>query len=108
MDPNDDTLIGPPKRIGGIQSASIKGLLMPWKDDQPVLITFMGSSAAYLPLFSTPQELVSGLLNVAEWTSIKKIDDGLEFISSVPVEINVIMNLHLLPDGTRRFSQIER
>jgi hypothetical protein len=100
-----------PRQVGPERDTTLTGLLFPWKNDQPVLIHMLGVSPEvfYLPLFENADQLreVCGRANI-EFESIKQVEDGAEFFSSIPPEIIIVANLRFTPEGKIRFTQVQR
>lgn len=97
------------------ESLNITGMLFPWNGLEPVLLMMPGSELLYLPLFSTPEQLNELMMQAkTPFVSIKKIDDGAEFLSGIYDEspgarenVRVILNPYFLPNGRVRFTQIQ-
>jgi hypothetical protein len=100
----------PPKRTGKPPEwVSLTGLLIAWgEDNQPVLIGVTGSPLYHLSCFSSEDGLRSMLSRVgASFTKIKRIDDGPEFLASIPKEVVVVVAPHFV--GERfRYAQVLR
>jgi hypothetical protein len=100
-----------PRRTGKpAQAVDLTGMLIPWgQDDQPVFLNMPLSTKLYLPCFSSEDLLVSSLAGVP-YEKIKQIDDGREFLSSVPSAIAVIVDPQYgdEPGGLVRFTQVLR
>jgi hypothetical protein len=106
-----DAQFPPPKQVGPQKFLDLTGMLIPWAGGQPVLLNMMGvdSSVQYLPLFSEPEPLEAVLAQAGVgFESIKQVDDGPEFLDSIPVEIIVITDLRYTPEGKIRFHQVQR
>lgn len=76
-----------------------------------VLLNMMGvgTSVQYLPLLSDGGQLESALSQAGvSYESIKQVEDGPDFLDSIPVEIIVITDLRHTPEGKIRFHQIQR
>lgn len=113
--------VEPPKptgRVTGCWSSSLTGKLFAWDGYEPVFVRMPGSSYYYLPLFDKIEEL-EGILTTAgaTWASVKKIEDGEEFLASIfgsnrtrpegEVEVKVITNVSYLPNGRIRFVELK-
>lgn len=90
----------------------LTGKLFPWRGTGPVFLSVPGSEDLYVPLFSKASSLRAAMarLRVA-FVSIKKIDDGHEFLDSIPaagVAIKVILDLHWTPEGRARWLELQR
>lgn len=108
---SEPTHIDPPKQVGPMKELVLTGMLMPWADGQPVLVHMMGvgSGVFYLPLFDDPDQLRAVLERAGiSFQSIKQVDDGPEFLDSIPPEIIVITNLRFTDEGRIRFHQVQR
>ena len=92
-----------------VRAVELTGKLFPWSQEQPVLLQMPGSSALYLPCFSSAKGLreVLGRSRVG-FGSIKQIDDGREFLSSIPGAIVVIVDPRYTEQGRVRFTQVLR
>jgi hypothetical protein len=101
----------PPTRTGTPPRAvELSGQLIAWgKDDQPVLLRVTGSPQWHLPCFAS-----EGQLRTQSWRAgvgfhkIKRIEDGREFLTSVPSDVLVITGLHFAPTGRVRYLQVVR
>lgn len=88
----------------------LAGQLTPFYDNgQPVLLNMPKSPHLYLPCFATADELRSamGRAGVA-FDRIKQIDDGPDFLASIPTSIIVITGLRFTDGGLVRFHQVFR
>ena len=92
---------------------SLTGMLFPWNGQAPVMLNMPMSDFLYLPCFSTEKKL-EGCLERAgiSWRSIKHIDDGREFVESVPrtdgvQEIKIILDPYWTEKGTVRFTEVK-
>jgi len=101
--------IPPPKQIGPVKELALTGQLMPWKNSQPVLLNMqgVGPDTFYLPLFEEEDQLRSVLVGI-EFESIKMVEDGAEFLDSIPLDVIVITNLRFTEEGNVRFHQVQR
>lgn len=90
------------------RSLSLSGMLMGWAEGQPCLMRVMGSDAWHLALFSTLDKLETAHdEGWFEYESIKVVDDGNEFLESLPKEIAVILDPYITEKGTMRYFQVE-
>jgi hypothetical protein len=95
----------PPRRINDkLQDIDINNYVFAWHNEQPVIITIIGSSTPCIPIFAEVEKLHKMLSGVVEYTSIKQIDDMHEFIASVPPRINIIYDLHKTNQGRLRYN----
>jgi hypothetical protein len=81
----------PPRPVANAPQRDINltGYFFPWQDDAPVLMKLDGTGDFFLPLFSTVEklrEMVS--VTAIEMDGIKRIDNGPEFLSSIPTELS--------------------
>jgi hypothetical protein len=95
-----------------LKDVVLTGKLMPWRDGQPVFLALTLSDHLYLPLFSTLEEMESVLEGVAEFDKAKVIEDGDEFICSLPrmvglQQLKVILNLRPQPDGRLLYTEVK-
>jgi hypothetical protein len=101
----------PPKQVGPERDVTLTGMLFPWRDDQPVLVhlTGDGTGTFCLPLFRDEDRLraVLGAFGVP-FASIKMVEDGPEFLESLPRDIAVIADLRITDEGRLRYLQIRR
>lgn len=101
----------PPKRAGPVKELTLTGMLMPWSDGQPVLINMIGANplVLYLPLFDDPEQLREVLARAEiPYQSIKQVEDGMDFLDSIPVDIIVATSLWFTDEGRLRFHQVQR
>lgn len=95
------------------ESVNLTGMIFPWKDGQPALLSVPGSNFRYLPCFSDEEKLRSLMAQAGVlFDSIKKIEDGKTFLYSIYYEniandIRVIISPYYLPNGNVRFVQVE-
>lgn len=100
-----------PHPIGLPKEVSITGALIPWDVDQPHFLTMPGSDFRYLPCFSAIEKLQT-LMEALEITNytVKQIDDGMSFLSSVSgpenQNVRVILDAHFVEGGRVRFTQV--
>lgn len=106
-----------PYRIPGtpVRSIELTGKIFPWDPStaQPVLTRMGDSKAFYLSCFSKPEDLRATMtrLGITGYT-IKQIQDGREFMSSIPSTygegpLHVILDPYPVPDGIRtRWTQV--
>lgn len=100
-----------PKQVGPEKELTLTGMLMPWKDGQPALLHMLGTEASvyYLPLFEDPDQLRAVLARAdVPFESIKQVEDGGEFLDSVPPDIVVVVNPRFTDEGKVRFFQVQR
>jgi hypothetical protein len=101
----------PPKSLGIEREISLTGMLFAVNEDKLVLVNMAGvaKAVAYLPLFETPEQLEATLGKVdIVYTGIKQVQEGIEFLDSLPPELVVITNLRLTEEGKTRFTQVQR
>jgi hypothetical protein len=100
-----------PKPTGNVHEVTLTGKLFPWDNhmNQPVLLAMPGSEFNYLPLFSTVDALreLMERANVP-FDKIKHVDDGPEFMSSIPLHIKLICDPYFLDNGRVRFTEVFR
>ena len=94
----------------------LTGKIFAWAHGQPVFINMPGSSHLYLPLFDTREELEEVMTKAgAKWRSIKQVEDGAEFLSTLlqqknlgeGSELKIITNISHLPNGRVRFVEMK-
>lgn len=94
----------------------LTGSLIPWNgDDGPVLLYMPGTTDFFLPVFSTEEKLRSTLTQAGvAFECVKHIDDGLEFLASVPRvmddqrRVRIAVDLWYTPEGRVRFHEVQR
>lgn len=97
-----------PKPTGRYRDVSLTGCLIPWKGGQPVFMSMPGSPLSYLATFTTEAKLRAVMVEIGiEIDSIKNIDDGTEFLSSIPLDVPVIIDPHRVGDKTR-WTEVKR
>jgi hypothetical protein len=105
-----------PRSTGNMTTIDLRLLLIPWsKKDQAVFLSIVGSNDLYLPLFKNAKSLKEVLrrANVA-WSSIKKVDDFMIFLSSLPedlgdgTKLKIIHDVRYKPDGRILYNEISR
>lgn len=93
----------PPEEI------TLEGRVFPWSAGMPVLLSIPGSKAFYLPCFDSPDLLVEVMDEIGvTWESIKLIQDGTDFFTSVlegHMDVKIIVDLHFV-DGKIRFREV--
>ena len=106
---------GPPKRTEKPpEDVSLTGKYIPWSGDHPALLRMPGTDALYFPCFSTHQSLLAVMTRVgSDFTGIKVIGDGKEFIASIPMksegqDVHIILDPWHTEDGKVRFVQVQR
>lgn len=98
----------PTGRAFEIDAGMLRGSFVAWEFDQPVLLEMPGSDALYLPLFTNEAQLrdLFEMLKL-RFTSIKRVDDPNEFLSSfVGTKVVVISDLRMVMPGRFRFLQV--
>lgn len=98
-----------PKRVGELKPVDLSGKLIPFKNGQPVFMSLGPLPDLYLPCFDNKEQLegVMEEVSVTDYT-IKQIDDGIEFIDSIPEEIKIALNFRRMPSGKTRWTEIKR
>ncbi len=98
-----------PKYTGRRLDVSLTGGLIPWDGNQPALLNVPGSTHNYMPIFTT-QEKLEQLMTRAQtpYDSIKQIQDGREFLTSIPGEIHIMVDPYYTPEGKVRWAEIFR
>lgn len=98
-----------PRPVGKIRPVRLTGALIPWAaDDQPAVVQWPGSAQLYLPCFTSASDLIAEMAGAAiPIAKIKRIEDGPEFLSSIPGNIIVILDL-CTERGRVRFTQVLR
>lgn len=102
------TATPPPQRTGKpAESVSLTGLLFAWSGQDPILVNLPGTESLYLPCFSDEGNL-RAMHEAAQvrFDRIKRIDNGAEFLRSIPSDITVIVDPYLTPEGRLRFMQV--
>lgn len=104
-------MIEAPKSTGKPpQEIVLTGCLIPWGRGQPVLAHIMGlPSVFHLMVFSEEEKLKSFMSQAGiPFESVKQIDDGTEFLSSIPDDIVIIQNPRFTSEGKIRYLQVFR
>lgn len=102
---------GAPQRTGKPAGpVTLTGRLLAWKAGTPVLLRMAGApDAHYLACFSTPMLLERTMARLgASFDKIKRVDDGNEFLRSIPAAITVIVDPYWTDEGRVRFTQLLR
>lgn len=92
------------------ETISLDGCLIPYyADEQPVLLNMPMSEDFYLPCFASEDELrsVMGRVGVS-FDRIKQIEDGPDFLASIPASVVVITKIRFTDEGRVRFNQVFR
>lgn len=99
----------PPKPTGNVGATNIAGSLIPWRDDNPVLMRSFGSDSEYLPLFDS-EDLLKAFMTRSgiPYSSIKEIDDPALFMKEIPPEILIAVNPRYTEEGRVRWFQLAR
>jgi hypothetical protein len=89
-----------------IREINLTGYLFPWQEDAtwaaPVLMKLDGTNDFFLPLFSTLEKLHHmATLTAFDTSAIKRIDDGDEFLKSIPKELPTGQRLRIMIDPYR-------
>ena len=101
------TDIPPPAYIGDrLKEVDVTGYLFPWNAGQPFFLKIEGSDSTYIPVFENKEKLDDAMDGIP-YQKVKKIDDGWEFLDSIPLEYTVIVNL-VKTEGKCRYTQIFR
>lgn len=98
-----------PKMVGELKTVDLADKLIPFVDGQPHFMRVMGSPHFYLPCFDDEEQLKSTmeLIGTTVYT-VKKIDDGHEFLESIPEDIKIALNFRQMPNGKIRWTEIQR
>jgi hypothetical protein len=89
---------------------NVTGHLFAWKDNQPVIMRMPGTDDLFLAVYSTVEKLHA--IHGGIGYTIKRIDDGFEFLDSLPVEtpdghlLRVIVDPYYTPRRTVRFTEV--
>lgn len=99
-----------PRRTGkDPEELSLTGKLVPFADGWPCLFSMPLSPHTYLACFDSEGELREMMASVdLDIEDIKRIDDGINFLSSLGDNIIVITNMRWTDRGTLKFSQVLR
>jgi hypothetical protein len=101
-----------PMPTGLTQDVSLTGLLFPWTGDFPVMLAMPGSDYSYLPVFTVEEKLLDFMFRAGvAYMSIKKIEDGPEFLQSIYENpamwtVRVILDPYYLSNRRIRFLQV--
>lgn len=97
----------PPREI------TLTGKYLGWANGMPWLMRVVGSEDYFVPLFSDSDVLRSMVAQVEDSIdTVKKVDDGLEFLDSIPEEydgkkLRVMLDPRFV-DGKVRYLEIQR
>ncbi|MDB4278055.1 hypothetical protein N9917_00335 [Deltaproteobacteria bacterium] len=101
-----------PHSIGPEREVTLTGMLMPWrKNGQPAFLHLHGVSpdVFHIVLFADEDSLRSVLGRAGvSFDSIKLIEDGPDFLDSIPTDIQIIANLRFTEEGKVRYTEIRR
>lgn len=102
----------PPWQVSDhVHELSLVGCLIAWKDNGPVFMRLPGTDDLFIAVFTTEAKLRA--MDIA-FDSIKRIDDTVGFISSLPMTVGDDTRLRIMHDpyattqGTTRFKEIQR
>ena len=101
----------PPRRTDKPEeSVTVTGKLFPWDKDHPVTFFPVGSPLPHMMLFDTEAMLHVFMRTVCEGDeyTIKLIENGPEFLASVPGSIVVAVNPWFTDEGKVRYTQLQR
>lgn len=103
-------VVAGPRPTGRRVEVTLTGMIFPWTaEGQPAFLRVPGSSALYLPLFSDPTMLKIVMDGTSTpYVKVKKIDDGFEFLDSIPKDIRIMVEPWFTPEGRVRWTEIER
>ncbi len=104
-----DEAFPPPKSLGTERELTLTGMLFAVRNNDLVLLNMYGVTAniQYLALFSEPDQLQSVLARAGvPFTGIKQVEDGREFLDSVPPDLVIITDLRFTDEGKIRFTQV--
>ena len=98
-----------------VEEVTLTGMLLPWKAGDPVLLRMPACDDEFLPLFTREEDLREVLRQAgASFDSIKQVDDGREFLDSLPLMtgssrlLRVITNPRIVEQGRVRFVEVFR
>jgi len=104
--------VPPPKPTGRTVPtvATLTGCLFPWgADEQPVLLAMPGTDTDYLPVFTSADKLEVTMDTVkVAYAKIKQIMDSDEFLSSIPLDIEIIVDPWITLEGKVRYVRYDR
>lgn len=104
-----------PRSLGQQKSISLTGTVFPWdpERDQPLFLRMSASPAYYIACFSDVEALRALMMHLQiDGYTIKKVDDGAEFLSGLPAMLNkgeplhVILDPYMTEQNTVRFKQV--
>ena len=90
-----------PRSLGQQKSISLTGTVFPWdpERDQPLFLRMSASPAYYIACFSDVEALRALMMHLQiDGYAIKKVEDGADFISSLPAMLDVGAPLHVILD----------
>lgn len=107
--PEEQDAFAPRRTAKPPEELSLTGKLIPYKECQPCYLNMPLSHHAYLPCFDGEDELRAMMASAKiDFDNIKHIDDGRDFLVSIPAHIIVITNMRWTERGTIKFLQVFR
>lgn len=101
-----------PKPTGKlIEFIALTGMLLPWRQEQPVYLKLGGSDYYYLPVFGEEWLLRETMEKArTSFEKIKQINSSPEFLTSFPVhiqkQVRIAVNLRFTPEGKTRWIEV--
>lgn len=107
--------MAPPHRVNDrLHRLDLGGYLFPWNDELPVLVMMEDCRDVFLPLFAS-REALDGMMQqtTAVYTSVKEIDDQMEFIDCLPLfiadrRLRIMIDPYRAENGCIRFKELLR
>lgn len=92
-----------PKRTAKpLELVDLTGKLFPWDWDEPCFLTVHGSERRNIVCFTKESSLRAVMKRVGVvFSGIKRIDDGAEFLTSVPGHIGIILDPYFVGERVR-------
>ena len=101
-----------PQALGEPFELDIDGYILPLRGGQPVWLEIPGLPGHALPIFSNQAALDRAATELPDfgYDQLKKIDDGPEFLSSIPTDegIDVIIDPWITERQTTRYRRVYR
>jgi len=104
-----------PRPTGRFTDITLTGCLVPFRgsvpagNEQPSMLAVPGSPHSYVPVFSTLAKLALFMDRSAmPYENVKKIDDGSEFLASIPEWIPIMYDPYYTPENRVRWLEVQR
>ena len=89
-----------PQPHGMVGPEDLLHMYMAWKNQQPVLVSVVGTDQFYLPVFDRLEPLATFLGHSRKtWDGFTQVDEPGEFLGSLPEGILVMVNPSFTDEG---------